>query len=183
VECIDNKDVKLTLNKKYTVMEECKGSYLIMQDKGRTTWFSKNRFKPVEPQKEIKEYTVIELLDFPIGTKFKYDQGTIIIVDHEEGNKGTEIVGTNGGIELTTNWLKTKFTLIEEPKPVSTSEAFKALEEGETIESLVTHDRYSKGVKTINIELHDEREEGFNKCMNISIAELEGQWIIIKGDK
>jgi hypothetical protein len=191
VECIENDNIegKLTINKVYLVLKIEDDLYLIKDDLGQTLKLAQSRFKTVEPQ---KEYTVMELLDFPVGTKLKDNENNIVeIIESIGGTKEDKEIRCTwiskdspfgNSLILSTGWKRKRFTLVEQPKTVTTSEAFKALEEGKIIESLVTHDRYSKGVKTINIELHDEREEGFNKCMNISIAELEGQWIIIESE-
>lgn len=72
VKCIDNKDYKdkLELNKAYKVKKEFDKSYSL-EGMPQDYQFAKKRFKPVEPQKEVKEYSVMELLDFPVGTEFQ----------------------------------------------------------------------------------------------------------------
>jgi hypothetical protein len=58
VECIDNSGriTRLTLGEKYLVKSESTDSYLIKNDEGEVEVFRKDRFKPVEPQKEVKCY-------------------------------------------------------------------------------------------------------------------------------
>lgn len=154
VECIANKKYvydNITIGKEYEVLEKGEKTYKIINNNDDEAYYMKDCFKPVDPQKEVKEYTVMELLDFPVGTIFKYDDGKVKIIEYEKGNKGTEIIGISRGIELSTNWTKTKFTLIEEPKPVTTAEAFKALDEGKEIESVISKDKYKKINGTIYI--------------------------------
>ena len=72
-------------------------------------------------------------------------------------------------------WKNFKFIKAEEPKPVSTAEAFKALDEGKIIESVISKDKYKK----INGIIHIEKEDGdTGRLMYIYRNELEGQWLI-----
>lgn len=176
VECIDNdrKLLNLTTGKQYPVISEDEIYYKVKNDYGLIREYDKSVFKPVEPQKEEKkEYSAFELLDFPVGTKFEDDRTIFEIVEFEEGNKGIVIAETKGEMIFSTNLLKTKFTLIEEPKAVTTSEAFKALEEGKTIESCK--------------EFKYRKENGKIKCIFeiipvkvMDFEELEGKWIILE---
>lgn len=177
VECIDNKgkEHSLTIGKKYKIENETSTVYWVINDNKEKWNYSKDRFKPVEPQKECnkKTYSAVELLDFPVSTKFKNDRTVFEIVEFEEGNKGIVIAETKGEMIFSTNLLKVKFTKVEEPKQVTTSEAFKALEEGKEIESFKGY-RYKKENNKIKCTL----EVFINKY--IDFEELENNWIILE---
>lgn len=182
VECIDNNAAKdrLTIGKVYKVIEQDDRYYLINDDLIAEQNWGKGRFKPVEPRKEEKkEYSVMELFEEKEETKFKIEG-----IDYEyfvlNGILRRTIDGTMGeNIYLNKAILKAKFIKVEEPKQVTTSEAMKALEEGKTIESVITKDRYSKRDKTINIDQYKYNYPGFSKCLNILSTELENNWIIL----
>ncbi|MDV3429130.1 MAG: hypothetical protein LIR50_19230, partial [Bacillota bacterium] len=176
VECIDNSnsDLLLTIGKKYLVIKENDNSYWVENDFGEETDYSKTWFK--KDKKNFRE-VVAEIKE---GEKWR-TENTIISM---ENNKIR--IKDNNGINMASYSFSEdyrEFTKVEPPKPVSTPEAFKALNEGEIIESLITHDRYLKGKDTINIEQYNHKNEGFSKCINISTLELEGLWIIEKVGK
>ena len=64
VECIDNEGYEghLILNKKYIVLEEDVIHYFVKNELANKTGYRKERFKPVEPQKEVNEQSTIERL-------------------------------------------------------------------------------------------------------------------------
>jgi hypothetical protein len=206
VECINNSGMKsrLSLSKIYHVKKEIKGRY-ILEETGEAYEFNKNRFKLVEPQKEefncirktcigcyneecqhykeikIETYSVMELLDFEVGTKFKDEDDycvEIVNISEESKEKTIKCIWNNEIMRISTLWLKAKFTKIEEPKTVTTAEAFKALEEGKIIESIVSNDKYRKENGTLFIKAKGFKN--FCTCGNITSKELMNNWIIIE---
>lgn len=140
--------------------------------------------EPVEPQKEEKkEYTVMEVLEMPTGTKLKlfpYDEfeREIMVVGGVADVKTLLYVDKEGCHEegvIISSWImeKPRFRVVEEPKPVTTSEAMKALEEGKVIESCQGY-QYKKENNKISI---------INKrncaSRNIDFEELENEWFIL----
>jgi hypothetical protein len=172
VECIDNKDKEsgLTIGKKYEVKQETPMEYWVINDNGEKWDYLKTRFKSVESQKEEKkEYSFREVIQ-NIKANEKYECEGFNIICLEDGT--IQIEGESGHkIGFYANDL---FTKVEEPKPVTTSEAFKALEEGKTIKSY-------KGYQY-------KKEKGKIKCKNdeillykyIDFEELENNWIILE---
>lgn len=181
VECIENKKYKydnITIGKEYRVLDKTELTYKITTDDKEEAYYYKDCFKPVEPQKEIKEYSAIEILEFEEGTKFKnIKSGNVVEVVTVGENKYIKGLLSGANLLITSNLLKRRYIKVEEPKPVTTATAFKALQEGKIIESEITKDQYKKGVK-LHIKLYTEQEKGFVKCKNISSIELEGLWII-----
>lgn len=175
VECVDNgispKD--LTLNKKYKVMVQNEECYLIRDDAGEWAQYSKSRFKLVEPQNEVKEMDFGKVIADIKPNEEYICQDNYIVRCHENGRIEFEAPSGNK------IWFdkEDRFEKIEKPKPVTTAEAFKALDEGKIIESTITKDQYKKDVK-LYIKLYTEQEKGFGRCINISSLELEGQWLI-----
>lgn len=186
VKCIEKykEDAEaLIINKTYPVLEESKDCYLILNDKdSNDTWYSKKLFKPVPKEKEIKEYTLSEVFEMPKGTKLKiypYDESErkIIVAEGIANNKYLYYIDDEGchleGV-MVSSWIleKPRFTKVEEP--VTTAEAFKALDEGNIIESLITGNKYLKNdLKQLrNVKISDKRQT------TMFFEELEGQWII-----
>lgn len=190
VECVDTGLYEdITKEKQYKVIEEERSMYYIHNDYEVGKTYPKNLFKPIEPQKEIKEYSVMEVLQMPKGTilkLFPYDEseGRVIVSEGVNKNKYLYYIDDEGCHEegvIISNWImdKPRFIKVEEPKPVTTAEAFKALEEGKIIESLKSGDKYRKQnglicAKNLDVYLRTNLIYG---------SELEGQWIIIEGDK
>lgn len=175
VECVWS-DGTVTGNIKYPVIKEYKETYLLKNDLGEEKEYYKTDFKPVEPQKEIKEYSVMELLEEE-GTEFKDKRGIIVYPKTIGLNKYLIDKASGTEIRVSEKLLNDKFTKVEEPKPVSTAEAFKALDEGKEIESVISKDKYKK----INGTIYIEKEDGdTGKLMYMYRNELEGQWIIIE---
>jgi hypothetical protein len=125
-----------------------------------------------------KEYTILELLDFPVGTKFKDNEGYTVKVKEMAciGHKKICFDSDSDDLIVSTGWRDAKFTIIEETKPVDFITAWKALEDEKTIESTYTLDRYKKIDGLIKIQ-HQGGE--FEKCGNIATTEIGNTWIII----
>lgn len=177
VECIDNQEglLKATIGESYKVVDSDSRQYKIVDNNTNEVWCNKTRFKPVEPQKEEKkEYSLMELFEEEEGIKFKSEENAIYYVRNEGLMVSTEI----GEMEVRLNrkFFKMKFTKIEEPKPVTTSEAMKSLEEGKTIESVYTRNKYKKDYKQISLIVEGF---GFEECENISSQEIMDKWIIL----
>jgi hypothetical protein len=179
VECIENlknplgKGLNLTVGKKYKVIENGSEEYLIENDKGnKNSWYLKKFFKPVESQKEVKEMDFKTVVADIKPNEEYICQDNYIIRCHENGRIEFEAPSGNK------IWFD-KEDIFEkiEPKPVTTTEAFKALDEGRTIKSVFSGYKYKKengSIKYVNCSSDYSR--------NLSFQELEGQWII-KGDK
>ena len=195
VECIDNEGYKdaLILGKSYQVIDEDSIHYCIEDElfgeRKYWTGYNKERFKPVEPQKEEKEeYTVMEVLEMPTGTKLKlfpYDEfeREIMVVGGVADVKTLLYVDKEGCHEegvIISSWImeKPRFKVVEEPKQVNTSEAFKALEEGKEIESTYTGDKYKK--ENGLLVLQGKGFDNYCKCGSIAASELTNSWIIIE---
>jgi hypothetical protein len=130
---------------------------------------------------KIETYSVMELLDFEVGTKFKDEDDycvEIVNISEESKEKTIKCIWNNEIMRISTLWLKAKFTKIEEPKTVTTAEAFKALEEGKIIESIVSNDKYRKENGTLFIKAKGFKN--FCTCGNITSKELMNNWIIIE---
>ena len=82
-------------------------------------------------------------------TEFKNSRDIIVYPATIGLNKYLIDKASGTEIRVSLKLLKDKFTLIEEPKPVTTTEAFKALDEGKIIESVISKDKYKK----INLRL------------------------------
>lgn len=174
VECIESQE-GITLKKKYPLIAEEKGRYFIKNDFGNRTGYFKGNFKRVEPQKEEKkEYTFKEVIEnIKDGEIYKYSDTIIKQVDGAI-SVGKEKAFSDG--ETLGFWFYNmyKFTKVEEPKPVTTSEAMKALEDGKVVESCRGYQYKKEGEK---ISLFNKR-----RCASKSIEfeELENQWIILE---
>lgn len=196
VECIDNRrwGNDLKLNELYKVNRE-KGRFYYIGEGEQEQRYYKSRFKKVEPQKN-REYTVMELLDFPVETKFyanlqPYATNTTVEVKEFKTEHGkikaiicNSIDEENQKIEFTEIWAKGRYTKVEPPKPVTTSEAFKALEEGKTIESYdKTRYKIEDGYISSLSEL--QRNKGFKNYILVNYInreELQGKWLIIESE-
>lgn len=175
VECInnDNSNLDFTIGKKYAVIDKVFDSYKLYDDKGNENIIWKSRFKKVESQKEVKEYTFKEVIEnIKDDEIYKFSDITIkqvngaITIYKEKAFSDGETLGF---------WFYDayKFIKIQEHKLADTAEAFKALNEGKMIESLYSHNRYFKdGNEIVEYDLEEK---------SITFEELEGQWII-KGD-
>ena len=176
VECVENKKYiydNITIGKEYQVLDETGSAYKITNNYGEKAYYQKDCFKPVEPQKEIKEYSVMGLLEEE-GTEFKDKRGIIVYPKTIGLNKYLIDKASGTEIRVSLKLLKDKFTKVEEPKTVSTAEAFKELEEGKTIESVISHAKYFKNDNG-NI-LYAEITEDGDENAYIGFEELEGQW-------
>ena len=108
-------------------------------------------------------------------TEFKNSRDIIVYPATIGLNKYLIDKASGTEIRASEKLLNDKFTKIEQPKPVTTAEAFKALDEGKIIESVISKDKYKK----INGIIHIEKEDGdTGRLMYIYRNELEGQWII-----
>ena len=179
VKCVENKKYiydNITTGKEYRVLEEDEKTYKIINNDDEEAYYMKDCFKPVEPQKEIKEYTVMEIFQEEDRTEFKNSRDIIVYPATIGLNKYLIDKASGTEIRVSLKLLKDKFTLIEEPKPVTTTEAFKALDEGKIIESIVSHAKYFK--KDNGKIEYAEITEDENEQAYIGFEELEGQWII-----
>lgn len=162
--CIDSKSFgNVSENCEYEVIEENEG-YRIISD----FIYPKECFKKVK-ENQKQQYKILEVLNLKDGEIYRSEERTII----REGIN--IIIKNNSTSQSMVLSLSDKFIKVEEPKPVSTVEAFKALEKGKIIESCKGY-RYKKTNGYIRCEC-----KGRWVFRNIEIEELEGQWII-KGE-
>lgn len=169
VECVNNgKELSLTLNKKYKVIEENEDGYLIINDKNVKNRYLKERFKPVEPQKEIKEMDLKTVIADIKPNEEYICQDNYIVRCYEDGRIEFEAPSGNK------IWFdkEDRFEKIE-PKPVTTAEAFKDLDEGKTIKSIFSGYKYKKENGSIK---YVDCSNDYSR--NLSFQELQGQWII-----
>jgi hypothetical protein len=153
--CIDNEDYpdRLTLYKEYTVIEKEEEYYIITDDKGEEENYYQSRFKPVEQQ---KEYSVMELLDFPIGTQFevKGNNKIVEVVGHDSFRK-IKCKWLDKYLVLSSQWLEERFVKIEQPIPINYEEEYKNCyqesekcpknEKGKCIDSKICGNQYPAG--------------------------------------
>lgn len=174
VECIDNQEglSKLIIGEKYKVIDEDNRQYKVVYNKNETIWINKSRFKPVEPQKEIKEYDFRKVVA-EIKPNEEYRCQNFIVRCLEDNT--IEMIAPSKniiGFMNTDKFIKTE-------KPVTTAEAFKALDEGNIIESLITGNKYLKNDcgQLINIKITEKRQT------TMFFEELEGKWTVIEEEK
>jgi hypothetical protein len=171
VECIkDSKPLGITLGKRYKLTKEDE-KYCIINDFGYEAKYNKNCFKPVEPQKEVKEMDFKTVIADIKPNEEYICQDNYIVRCYE--NRKIEFEAPSGN----KIWFdkEDRFEKIE-PKPVTTTEAFKALDEGKIIESVKSNCKYKKEERGLLIQI----ENTFLKCGSMSSSELEGQWIILE---
>ena len=177
VECVENKKYvydNITIGKKYKVLGETGLAYEITNNYGERAYYQKDCFKSVEPQKETKKNFREVIADIKEGEEWKAGTTIISMKDNKIKIKDIECDSLES---YTYNEDHREFIKAEEPKPVTTTEAFKALDEGKIIESVISKDKYKK----INGIIHIEKEDGdTGRLMYIYRNELEGQWIIIE---
>lgn len=161
VECIDNQDelANLTIGEKYKAIYEDSGQYKVIDNNNDTIWINKSRFKPVEPQKEeAKEYTAMQLLDFPLKTEFKnIESGCYVKIDEIDGikavvtfNKEHDYKKWNEEAVAPINevWKKIKFVRVDPQKAIK--EEFN----NEPIASYIDYEEEYKKLASKNEELH-----------------------------
>lgn len=178
VKCIWS-DGTLELNKIYPVIREEKEIYIIKNDFREEKLYHKDNFEEVE---EKKEYTFEEVVEnIKPNEEYKSTREVFAIKSIKKGIFGELTFYHNGGFEYEmSNHIDQKFVKIEQPKPVTTVEAFKMLDEGKIIKSLVTNDEYflSKNGDKKTLMIKNIASEEFRKCNNVYSSELEGLWII-----
>jgi hypothetical protein len=178
VECIWS-DGTVTPNAKYPVIEEYKETYLIKNDLGEEREYYKTDFKPVEPQKEVEELEFRKVISIMKPNEEYICQDNYIIRCHDNGRIEFEAPSGNK------IWFDVddKFIKIE-PKPVTTAEAFKALDEGKIIKSVFSGDEYKMYNEVDDMLLvKNLGAKTFDYAINISADEFIGQWIIIEGEE
>jgi len=175
VECIWS-DGTLECRKIYPIIREENQFYWILNDLDKEKLYSKDMFKPVPKEKEQKEYTLQEVFE-NIKQGETYIQNTIDKFSITKECGGIRINRLFEG-DKDTMWIngKENFIKVEEPKPVSTVEAFKALEEGKTITSVLSNNQYKKYDKDIFASTIGCNE--FHKCDLIYTNEMKNTWII-----
>lgn len=188
VECIDSKDKEsgLTINKKYPVIKVKSKGYLIKNDNDEIEEYNSFRFKLVPKEKEQKEYTLSEVFEEKEGTEFKNTESNcyvkLVKIDGIKSlvtiNKEDNYHKWNKEMVAPINevWLNLRFIKVEEQKTVSTVEAFKALEEGKTIMSILSNNQYKEYDKDIFASTIGCNE--FHKCELIYTNEIGGKWLI-----
>lgn len=145
------------------------------------SWYEKRFFKPVEPQKEIKTYSVMEIFEEKEGTEFEIEGLDYIYFVLNGIARRTIDRITAETLYLNKAILNGKFIKIKPVKEVITSDAMKALEEGKTIESVYSKYRYKKANGNILIETDVTRQEkrGFVNFTYFEVKEIENNWIIL----
>jgi len=147
VKCVNDLGSKdLTINKEYMVIYQGEHWIEIINDSNNNYTYLIKAFEIVKENGKMKEYIVTELLDFPVGTRFKNEHNEILRVaytDIMQDNKCLIHEWTKHEIKLTTNWFKSKFIKI--PEPVSFMDAVNAGLEGKMIKVDVTelNEKYS----------------------------------------
>jgi hypothetical protein len=169
IRCINNGgNYELQENKEYQVMEEDKTWYYIINDNGLKDGYRKHLFEEVN---KTKAYNFREVIT-NIQPREKYECEGFRIKCCDDGTIEIYNISTDTRIGFY------KYDTFEkvEPKPVDFITAWQSFENGKTIESTYTLDRYKKIDGLIKIQ-HQGGE--FEKCGNIATSEIANTWIII----
>lgn len=129
VKCTSNENYRfyLTINKVYEVLEETEFSYYMIDDSNDKDHFPKERFEIVKEEKQVKEYTLQEVLKMPKGTilkLFPYDESEreIIVEEGIAENKYLYYIDSDGCHEegvIISSWImdKPRFKIVETSQP------------------------------------------------------------------
>jgi len=180
VECINNNAAKdrLIFGKKYPVINKDEKYYTINDEIKKNQHWGIGRFKPVPKEKQQKTYTIQEVFEEKEGSEFKIKGMDYIYNVLDKILRRTVDRDIYETMYCDEYILKARFTKVEEPKPVNTVEALKALEEGKTIQSVLTSNRYKKDGNELmcNLPISDKYED----TLYIEYREIENQWLIIE---
>jgi hypothetical protein len=179
VKCINNTEITgviiegLTKGKNYIVISENKLFYLIEDDNKDEVYFRKRVFEEVK-----NELSIIEASNMPIGTEFKMIRNGSEMPDNIYIDDDTCLRWERNDEPFSpyVDNFNAIFIPIKVQKPVEFITAWKALEDGNIIESTYTLDRYRKKDGLIKIQ-HQGGE--FYKCGNIATSEIANTWVII----